>query len=49
VTSEGWPLAAWCIVVSVITAACIWLFLGTPDQRSTTAWRLTSHRHAPHE
>jgi hypothetical protein len=39
VTNDRMRLAAWCLLVSVVMAVCLWSLVGSPETRIKSAWR----------
>ena len=44
VTDNRMRLAAWCLLVSVITAVCLWSLVGSSEIRAKGVWRSSSHK-----
>lgn len=42
-TNDRVRLAAWCFVMSIITAVCLWILVGSPETRTKGVWRFSSH------
>ncbi|WP_186294457.1 hypothetical protein [Bradyrhizobium guangdongense] len=38
-TNDRLRLAVWCLGASVVTAVCIWVFVGAPPNQAVALWR----------